>query len=136
MTLVTGGPMSETLSASPLRASPAIACIGFHWLRSTAVRCSKHTVFSLTRIDKATPGQVTSFAPVAAEPRVSRTSLSAGSFGLATCGLAATAVRKLAETKYPPHEAHQRTAALIGIVSQRSGAATVFIRSAAVQARK
>ena len=76
--------MSETLVPSPLRASPAIACIRIHWLRSTAVRCSKHTVFSLTRIDKATPGQVTSFARVAAEPRVSRTGLSAGSFGLGT----------------------------------------------------
>ena len=44
--------------------------------------------------------------------------------------------QKTRRNEYPPHEAHQRTAALIGVVSQRSCAATVFIRNAAVQARK
>jgi hypothetical protein len=40
------------------------------------------------------------------------------------------------KTKYPPREAHQRATALIGLASQRLCAATVFIRSAAVKARK
>ena len=47
---------------------------------------------------KATPRPGHELARVAAEPRVSRTGFSAWSFGLATCGRGATAVRKLAET--------------------------------------
>jgi len=48
--------------------------------------------------------------------------------------------RSQAETSCPTTNraasAHQRTAALIGVVSQRSCAATGFTRSAAVQAQK
>ena len=44
--------------------------------------------------------------------------------------------QKTRRNECPPHEAHQSPAALIGVLSQRSCAATVFLRSAAVQARK
>ena len=119
VTLVTGGPMSRPWRLR-VEGITSIACIRITGCGPQLYRCSSARCFSLTRIYKATPGQVTA-SPGSQRSRASAERVSAhGASAWQPVVFAATAVRKLAETKYPPHEAHQRTAALIGVVRQRS----------------